>query len=120
MISLNTLAPSTALTQIDLGAAILAHTDLKVTTAPYHRNTQGILASLDMFLGNEAEAKQAVINTQADYVIACRKNGETGLYLNKAPTGMMSQLIAGDIPTWLEKIDMDQDVLLGYKVRLQP
>lgn len=106
----------TALTQIDLGAAILAHTDLKVTTAPYHRNSQGILATIDMFIGNEEEAKNAVIRTKSDYVIACNNNGETGLYLNYAPDGMMHQLQDGNTPKWLDVLDLGQDALLVYKV----
>lgn len=113
---LKQLPVGTALTQIDLGAAILAHTDLKVTTAPYHRNSQGILATIDMFIGNEIEAKNAVIRTQSDYVIACQNNGETGLYLDYAPTGMMRQLQDGNIPLWLEKLDIGQGVLMVYKV----
>ncbi len=40
LIQLNTLPMGTALTQIDLGAAILIHTKLSVTSAPYHRNNQ--------------------------------------------------------------------------------
>ena len=106
----------TALTQIDLGAAILAHTNLKVTTAPYHRNSQGILATIDMFIGDEEEAKNAVIRTKSDYVIACNNNGETGLYLSYAPSGMMHQLQNGNMPKWLNKLDLEQDALLVYKV----
>ncbi len=113
---LKQLPIGTALTQIDLGAAILAHTDLKVTTAPYHRNSQGILATIDMFIGNESEAKNAVIRTKSDYVIACQNNGETGLYLNYAPDGMMQRLQDGNTPPWLEKLDVGQGILMVYKV----
>ena len=69
-----------------------------------------------MYIGNEEEAKNAVIRTKSDYVIACNNNGETGLYLNYAPSGMMHQLQHGNTPKWLDKLDLGQDALLVYKV----
>ncbi|MBL4766214.1 MAG: hypothetical protein JKY94_00570 [Rhodobacteraceae bacterium] len=116
---LDTLAPGTALTQIDMGAAILAHTrKLRVTSAPYHRNTHGILAAIDLFMGDEEMARQAVRRTEADYIIACAHNNEAKLYQNYAPDGLMAVLNTGTVPHWLEKLDVDPSGnLLVYRVK---
>lgn len=109
----------TALTQIDMGAAILAHTKvLRVTSAPYHRNTHGILAAIDLFMGDDDAAQQAVRRTHADYIIACASNDEAALYQNLAPEGMMAVLKSGTVPQWLEKLDLDPSGnMLVYRVK---
>ncbi|MCF6221806.1 MAG: hypothetical protein L3J65_11905 [Robiginitomaculum sp.] len=115
---LTALPAGTALTQIDLGAPILKFTDLSVTSAPYHRNTSGILAALDMFIEDEATAKRAVAKMRADYVIACRDSNETKMMLGYGPDGMLAKLIAGEVPSWLEKVKLDTEgVLLVYRVK---
>jgi len=115
---LNNLPLGTALTQIDLGAPIMNFTNLSVTSAPYHRNASGILAALDMFIEDEATAKRAVTNMKADYVIACAQSSETDMMLKYGPNGMLAQLTAGEIPAWLEKIDIDSEGILHvYRVK---
>ncbi len=118
---LNTLPIGTALTQIDLGAPILKFTNLSVTSAPYHRNTSGILAALDMFIEDEATAQKAVSDMKAEYVIACRESSETNMMLRYGPDGLLAKLIAGETPPWLEKIDIDsENVLLVYRITPGP
>ncbi len=116
--SLNSLPIGIALTQIDMGAAILAHTKLNVTSAPYHRNSQGILAAIDMFTGTNEEAQTAVKRTQANYVITCKTNSETKLYIHYAPDGMMAKLQSGETPPWLGKLDVGpQEYIMVYKIK---
>ena len=115
---LSSLPIGTALTQIDLGAPILNFTNLSVTSAPYHRSASGILAALDMFIEDEATAKRTAINMKADYVIACVDSGETKMMLEYGPNGMLAQLKAGNVPDWLEVVDIDsKGVLLVYRVK---
>ena len=121
--ALNKLPKGTALTQIDLGAPVLHFTNLSVTSAPYHRSASGILAALDMFVENEATAKRTALNMKADYVIACVESSETKMMLKYGPSGMLAKLKSGDIPDWLEKIDIDTepdmgDALLVYRVNI--
>ena len=114
---LNQLPGGTALTQIDLGAPILKFTNLSVTSAPYHRNTMGNLAALDMFIEDEAAARAAIARTGADYVIACHDMGETNLLIQHAPGGMLARLKDGYVPDWLETLDVGSDKLMVYKVK---
>lgn len=111
--------PGIALTQIDMGAAILAHTKkISVTSAPYHRNTHGILAAIDLFMGDDIAAQQAVLRTKADYIIACTSNNEAALYQKLAPEGMMAVLKSGTVPQWLKKLDLDPSGnILVYRVK---
>ncbi len=115
--ALNSLPIGTALTQIDLGAPVLHFTKLSVTSAPYHRNASGILSAVDVFIENEAMAKQAVINMKADYVIACRDSNETNLMLKFGPNGMLAKLLADNPPDWLKPIEIKNGhELLIYQV----
>lgn len=115
--SLKSLPKGLAITQIDLGASILLHTDLSVTSAPYHRNTKGNVTAFDMFIEDEATAKSAVDRTNADYVIACSDTSETSLLVKRFPGGMLAKLKAGHTPHWLEKIELEgSGDLLVYRV----
>jgi|GEM_PF-986652 len=115
---LNTLPVGTALTQIDLGAPILKHTGLSVTSAPYHRNTSGNLAAINTFLGSDADAQKEIENMKADYLIACADMNETKLLTTYEPEGLLARLIDGYEPSWLEKLDVDEaGLLLVYKVK---
>ena len=115
--ALHILPKGTALTQIDLGAPILHFTDLSVTSAPYHRNNSGILAALDMFIEDELTAKQAAAKMQVDYVIACTESSETTMMLKYGSTGMLAQLKSGNVPNWLEKVELGSgDTLLVFRV----
>jgi len=115
---LNALPAGTVLSQIDLGAPIMNFTDLSVTSAPYHRNASGILAALNMFIEDEATAKQTVIQMKADYVVACADSSETDVMLFYGPNGMLARLKAGKTPDWLEKIDIGSEgELLVYRVK---
>jgi len=115
---LKSLTPGLALTQIDLGAPLLYHAEnLKVTSAPYHRNTDGNLASIDMFFGDEQTAKSAVSKVNADYVIACRDSNETEMIVHTQSKGMLARLSMGYVPSWLEVIELEgAESLLIYRV----
>ncbi len=116
--SLNSLPKGTALTQIDLGAPLLKFTGLSATSAPYHRNTSGILAAIDMFAGNEDTAYKAVQDMQADYVIFCVKSGETDLMKKYGTPGMMQDLLDNKVPNWMEPITTEyKDYIRVFKVK---
>jgi hypothetical protein len=115
--NLNKLPVGTVLTQIDLGAPILKHTELSVTSAPYHRNTVGITYALDMFVGDQEKALTAIRDSKADYVIACKANSETDGQIKYSPNGMLAKMIDGYVPEGLERLDIGQgDSLMIFRV----
>lgn len=106
------------ITQIDLGAPLLHATSHSATAAPYHRNTAGITASFDVFLNSPEKARIAANALKADYVLACKDFNETRLYQKHAPDGLLARLIAGEVPTWLLPLPVeDHPDLMLYKLQ---
>ncbi len=94
------------ITQIDLGAPTLAATSHSVTSAPYHRNEKGLLATLDIYMGTPDAAGRVVQSLGADYLIACDDFSETDLLTRMAPDGLLADLKAGKTPIWLTRLDL--------------
>ena len=117
--SLRALPTGFAITQIDLGAAVLAGTQHSVSTAPYHRNEAGLMAALDVYMAtHEADAQQVVMSLNADYVFACKDSSETDLMLKLEPNSLLAQLLEGHTPDWLMAIPTGIDnPILMYEVK---
>lgn len=114
---LDKLPKGFAITQIDLGAPILVSTQHSVSSAPYHRNEAGNIAALNVFAGSPSKAKAAIDALSPDYIIACKDFPETNLIKTIAPNGLLPRLIKGDVPSWLEPVDMGERYpLLVYRV----
>mgnify|MGYP000217733502 CR=1 FL=1 len=114
---LDKLPKGFALTQIDLGAPILVSTQHSVSSAPYHRNEAGNIAALKVFAGSPEKAKLEIEMLSPDYIIACKDFPETSLIKTISPNGLLPQLIAGKVPSWLEPVDMGKRYpLLVYRV----
>lgn len=117
--SLNKLPTGTILTQIDIGPAILYHTKHAVTSAPYHRNTAGNLAALNMFMEDEETARQAVKLAGADYVVGCRQSNETNLMVGRSKNGTLAKMLENNEPAWMESIELEgADDLFIYRILL--
>jgi len=115
--SLNALPAGFAITQIDLGAPVLAGTHHSVTSAPYHRNEKGLLTALDVFMGTPDEARIAAAAINADYVFACKADEETQLLTRLASHGLLAQLVDGKTPPWLEPVKSGADnPILAYHI----
>lgn len=69
--ALEGLSAGLVLAPIDLGPAILLHTNHTVVAAPYHRAIPGLVASLEAFGGDEAAAERAARASGATYLVAC-------------------------------------------------
>ena len=114
---LNNLPNGLILSLVDLGAPILKYTKHSVTTAPYHRNTDGFMVAFDMFIENEAKAKAAAYRIEADYVIYCSRMNETNMLTRDFPEGMLTKLKTGYVPQWLEIIEIeDTEDLMVFRV----
>ena len=114
---LNELPTGLVITLVDLGAPVLHFTKHSVTTAPYHRNTRGFIASFDMFIENEATAKASVDRLNANYVIFCNEMNETENLVDDFPDSMLAKLKSGYVPDWLEKANIESnDDLMVYRI----
>lgn len=102
--ALDGLGEGFALTQIDMGTPLLLSTKLSVSSAPYHRNIKGNLASIDAFTLPPQEARRFITAQGVDYLISCDPLNETRLIQRLAPDGLLSELMAGRVPLWLEPV----------------
>lgn len=101
---LSALPAESVLTISNLGAPVLAYTGHRVLAGPYHRNLAGNLATLEAFMGSSDKAQEIARKNGVGLVAFCAGNGETTFLANRAPNGLMSDLLAGDIPAWMELI----------------
>ncbi|WFP76934.1 GtrA family protein [Mesorhizobium sp. WSM4906] len=92
------LAPS------DIGSPILAFSGHRVFAGPYHRNVAGNLLVLDAFLGTPDEARKIVEAHRVGLVAICRGSFESVMLVKKAPLGLLSDLLQGSVPDWLEPV----------------
>lgn len=96
----------------NLGAPVLRHTPHRVLAGPYHRNVDGNLAALDAFTG-PIDRAAAVAKQNGMMILAfCRGNGETRLLARQAPEGLLADLLAGNVPSWLEILPETRDLPL--------
>lgn len=106
---------------IDLGPAILAATDHAVFAAPYHRNNDGNLAMLHLMTAAPRVERQIVSDRQVDYIVICAGSLEQGDFIKLAPDGLAARLGRGEIPDFLEPVDLrPAGKLVAWRVRLQP
>lgn len=97
-----TLPRSTVLAVSNLGPALLRNTPHRVLAGSYHRNLDGNLAALDAFTGPLEAAREMVRTNDIGLVAFCRGNTETGFLARRAPDGLLAELLAGNVPDWLE------------------
>jgi hypothetical protein len=100
---------------IDAGPFILLTTPHAVLAAPYHRNIAGNTAMLDLFLAPPDAARMQALGI--DYVAFCAGAPERYNYAGAAPAGLAARLARGEVPEFLERVDVDGTELAVYRPR---
>jgi hypothetical protein len=102
---------------IDAGPFLLMETPHAVLAAPYHRNTAGNGAMLDVFLAapNEAAARMQALGV--DYVAFCAGAPDRYNYAASAPDGLVAVLSRGEVPDFLVPIALAGKGLTVYRRR---
>ncbi|WP_020180927.1 hypothetical protein [Methylopila sp. M107] len=101
-----------ALNSIFVGPFILAHTPLSATSAPYHRDIDGLTAAVDAFGGTEEAARAVAISRGASLVVVCETDGDARSAAKRNPDGFAARLFSQDPPGWLTRIDLGPDAKL--------
>jgi len=96
----------TVLTHVDLGPRLIATTHHNAIAGPYHRNGADIVALMRAFRGSADEARRTVERRRIDYVLICPNLSETTIYRSEAPKGFYVQLAKGQVPAWLEPVEL--------------
>jgi len=112
--------PHRIMNMMNEGALVLFHTPHEVMAAPYHTNVRGNLDSLRFFITSDPhKAEQIARKDQTDLVLACadmsmlykEKNPsmhifQDGTTQNDGPQTFAQQLVAGQVPPWLKRVEM--------------
>ena len=102
---LNSLPPGLVLSTVDPGAHILVHTAHSVVAGPYHRNTDGIRLSLQVFGVSVEDARVMLDTAEVGIVALCTASVETHDIVRASPDGFAAQILSGRVPSWLTAID---------------
>jgi hypothetical protein len=111
------------LNQFALGAGVLVWTDHSVLAAPYHRNGGGTMTVIGAMRASSDQARDIAVRSVADYVLVCPATPETRFYARNAAEGVapdqtLSALLGrGDVPDWLEPVDIGQSPLRVYRIK---
>ena len=95
------------LTSLDAGPYILVHTQHEVFAGPYHRNTEGNLASLRTFLARPDDAHEIARAAHATHLAFCPELSEVRVLSQREPEGLAAQLRDGHVPDWLSRVPLD-------------
>ena len=111
------------LNQFALGAGVLVWTDHSVLAAPYHRDVDGTMTVIAAMRTSSEQARDIAVRSVADYVLVCPATPETAFYARNAADGvapdqtLSAMLGRGDVPQWLEPVDIGPSPLRVYRIK---
>jgi len=104
--ALNTLPATDLFLPLDSGPDILVRTHQRVVATGHHRGAAGMHDVIAAFLGTPDEAHAIVTRRHATLIAVCPDIPEPANYKYYAPNGFMAQLLRGQTPGWLEKVNL--------------
>jgi hypothetical protein len=97
-------------TFVDLGPRLITLTHHDTIVGPYHRNWRQIVDVMNAWRGSEAQAHQIIVDKyHSDYVLSCPKSSTTTIFMSEVPKGFYGQLERGQVPKWLQPVDLPKD-----------
>jgi len=104
---LDALPPATMLTFVDMGPRLIAMTRHSATAGPYHRNGDAILDVQKAFRSRSPDVARGVMRRYgATMLLLCPGMAESTIYKVRARDGFYMQLMDGEVPGWLEPVDL--------------
>jgi hypothetical protein len=98
---------ATILTFVDFGPRLITVTHHRAIAGPYHRNQQAILDIHHAFRSRSPEVAHEVMRRHgATLLLLCPGMSESTLYANQNKGGFYTQLQKGQVPTWLEPVEL--------------
>jgi hypothetical protein len=98
------LPPGLVLSHVNLGSYVLATTEHRVLVAPYHRLQAELIFARRLGAASPETAENALRHAGVDYLVECRGEADS---VEDAPSSLRSALMAGQIPSFLERIGDD-------------
>jgi hypothetical protein len=103
---LNALPPTDMFMPLDIGPDILVRTRQRAVATGHHRGAAGMQDVMTAFLGTPDEAHAIIRRRHATLIAICPDTAEPSNYKYYAPNGFMAQLLRGQTPPWLERVDL--------------
>ena len=89
------------------GPEILYRTELDVVATPYHRNSQGILASRDIMRArDDMEIGERLRARGIRYIALCRTGSWLPLLPGATEGSLHSRLLRGEAPRFLQRVEL--------------
>lgn len=102
----------------NLGPAILKHTHHRVLAGPYHRNVDGNLAAMDIFLNPLGDARRTIAEIGIDYIAHCPSDDEASVLARVEPHGLLAALMRNEPPPWLSIVSKTSEKPIKiYKIQ---
>lgn len=100
------LPAATIFTFADLSPRLITVTHHRAIIGPYHRNGEAIVDSMKIFRGTPDNARAILAKYHADYLLTCPMMSQSTVFAAEAPKGFYAQLAKGQVPAWLEPVDL--------------
>ncbi len=96
--------PAVIMAHSNDGPKLLYYTKHYVVGAPYHRQTQGIIASyvITQRRNNPSEVRRTLKKTSSQFIFVNRK------LKNQYPTSFAAEIISGKIPQWISVVKIPE------------
>lgn len=92
---------------LDIGPDILVRThQQRVIATGHHRGAAGMYDVISAFLGTPDQAHAIINRHHATLIVVCPDIPEPANYKYYAPNGFMAQLMRGQTPPWLERVNL--------------
>lgn len=107
---LDKLPTATMLTFVDMGPRLVTMTRHSALAGPYHRNGDAILDVYHAFRSPSPEVAHAIMKRRgATMLLLCPGMAESTIYVAQAPRGFYVQLMDGNVPAWLEPVELPEN-----------
>lgn len=105
---LGALPKATIFAPLDIGPAILLHTDHSVIATAHHRAEKAMKDVILAFTGTPDEAHALITRHKAGYVVLCADLIEPDIYAARGAKGSFAAALRdGKAPAWLEPVALD-------------
>ncbi len=108
---------------LDFGPELLYRTDLRIISAPYHRNDEGILFNYHVMTSKDAnKSKQMLTDRSVNWILLAPETAEVNFYnYTKGNDTFYDQLLNKPLPKWLTEIELPNTIeeMRLYKVNLK-
>ena len=96
-------------TFVDMGPRLIAVTPHDAVTGPYHRNGQQIADVMNAWRGSADQAHRLIAKYHSNYVLSCPNSSTSTIFMAETPKGFYMQLERGQVPGWLQRVDLPKD-----------